>query len=1623
MRFLLAAQKQNVRRMRLEQFLLLAVRVLILLLLIMAMASVSPWAEAMWFRLFPDSAVLAAGNRRTHKILVLDGSFSMGQKAGDRTCFDLARDRAVQILETAPGGDGFSIVLMGAPAQRIVSEPSDDPLRVSQEVRKLRLPHGNADLAGTLLAVDDMLKRSPGKFEAREVYFLTDLQRSTWVGPSSGEAAKIMQRIQEQARLVFVDVGVESPGNLAVTSLYLGTPLATTTTVTPISATIHRFGGDEGKQVRVELLVGKARTTANEPAFELRAVGQQMVQVSPGRAGQTVAFAHKFATPGDYAVQVRLENDVLDLDDFRTIIVTVKDTLPVMLVNGKPAVDEYDRATAYLRDALQPVENRAGLLESPVRPKVVSETQFSDAALGDLTPFDAVFLCDVSRISGAEVRRLETHLKRGGGVIFCLGPRVDLEAYNRLLFKNGEGILPARLVGIQRASEDRPFMFYASDDDLRLSPLDAFSGIVGRFNLLEPRFYQYMRTELPTTKARGRKVLSFMPEPRKAGTPAPADKGAFASVSPPVWDAAIIEAPYQRGRALLVTTTVNKDWNNWPDRPSLLAMMHELLHYSVAGRLRGHALLVGDPLEEFLQSGSGGMEVTIQTPDGRTIRQMTEANEDTVFFRFAETDQAGIYRAIVGQHPQEYLYAVNVPTATDAQQASESDLRRISANELQDAYPHSDFQVVADPKDVSRALVPSSSDPQRAGTGMGPLIARILLFAFLALLLGEMVLAWKLGHYSKSAVGTQAQMAEGRTLPSIIGGVAAFAFLFVTGILLHTAWTGDFLGFLPESWRSAAETAFGVAKPVDGESTRWRLDYRAYLPNRSPLEPWLVGVLALAAGVLVFGIYLREGRTASGAYRLLLAGLRFFLILLTLVVLLPQLQLWFERQGWPEVAIIIDDSESMSVTDAYQDAAVREAVANLVGSPQPRPQRLQLVQSLLTGKDSKWIEELLTHRKVKVHVYHCSSRAARLLDVTQPDQREAAVQAIQELRPVGKSSELGTAVRQVLNDFRGSSLSAIIMLTDGVTTQGEDLTQVSGYAVQMGVPLFFVGIGESHEVRDLILHDLQVEETVFVNDRLVFEARLTAQGYTNLPPVTVTLSEKTAEGRLKELAKEKVIPDSLGKPVRFRLTHRPTEPGEKTYIIESPALPDEPQPPDNNRLERTVFVREAKPSKVLFIEGPFRYEFRYIKSLLEREGADAKGSKTIDLRVLVTDADAEYPMQDKSALSEFPTKEELNQYDVVILGDVNPKDPKIGDKNLKLLVDFVREKGGGLLVVAGEQFCPHAYKDTPLADVLPIQMIDKEPPAREANRREGFRPELTPVGRLHPIFRFHPDEIENQAIWNRLAEVYWFAEGYRLQPAAEVLAVHPRRKAPAARIGASGDDLQPLIVQHFVGAGRCIFFAIDETWRWRLREDELHFNQFWIQTVKYLARSGLGGIRLTLNRSTPYRRGEPIQITVRFPDDTPVPTAETAIKVVAERRSAGETEVETLQLAKLEGSRATYETIKTRTPEGDYRFWLSSPAVVGPKPRVECRVLPPPGEMEKIRMNQVEMERAAEQSHGKFYTLAGAGHLLDDLPTGSRVSLNTPGPPWLLWNQFLTLLLVLGLLSGEWILRKRKHLL
>src|SRR5262249_36511771 len=145
-----------------------------------------------------------------------------------------------------------------------------------------------------------------------------------------------------------------------------------------------------------------------------------------------------------------------------------------LLVNGKQSVDRFETATGYLRLALNP----GGDFPTPIRPKVDTVPQFAAKVNdGKLADYDCVYLCDVSRLGPDEVRGLEAHPARGGGLVVCLGEQTgeQLEGYNRLLYKGGEGLLPARLTAVQQGTRDYHFILHADDEGFREPPLKAFA--------------------------------------------------------------------------------------------------------------------------------------------------------------------------------------------------------------------------------------------------------------------------------------------------------------------------------------------------------------------------------------------------------------------------------------------------------------------------------------------------------------------------------------------------------------------------------------------------------------------------------------------------------------------------------------------------------------------------------------------------------------------------------------------------------------------------------------------------------------------------------------------------------------------------------------------------------------------------------------------------------------------------------------------------------------------------------------------------------------------------------------------------------------------------------------------
>lgn len=687
MQYLLAALRKRQRRMQLEQWLLLSLRTLIVLLLVLAVAE--PYVERGPLDFVPGG--------RTHRVLVIDGSYSMLYKPDDKSRFERAKDVAARIVAESPAGDGFTLVLMASPPRVVVATPAFEPSEFAEELDNLRPTQTMVDLPATLAAVArilDQARRENPRLLRHEVFFLSDLGRAGWAPDASRAAAAELLRRAEQlsasAKLFVIDLGQPSADNMAVTGLRVEEPIVTPARDVHLRARLRNFGRTPQTRRRVELLVD-GRTAA-----------QQYVDLDAD-AEKPVVFLHHFETPGDHAVEVRLDaGDRLELDNHRFLVVPVRESVRVLCIEG-PVSGGVARSSAdYLLYALAPQED--DIQRGTIRAEAAPESALLERDLGR---FDCVFFRNVAQFTPSEAQVLAAYVHRGGNLLFFLGDRVLADRYNRELGGERAGaprLLPARLGQV------------VNDPQRGLNPLEyrhpairAFRGRE-RAGLLTTPVSKYMQLSVPKD-SQARIVLAF------------ADG-----------DPMIVEEAIGHGRVVVVATSADLSWTAMPVWPSFLPLVQELVAYCVGGQSRPRNLEIGQPLAGAWPTPAAGLTLSMHRPDGDEESVRLAAEGDYGVFSYLDTTTSGIYSAHTNTSlARTQLFAVNLDTA-------ESDLTPLTHDELRGSV----FSGVPFVYQTNW----SGPEHRAAGRASHPGALHMeLLYAALALLLAETFLAWRLGYH------------------------------------------------------------------------------------------------------------------------------------------------------------------------------------------------------------------------------------------------------------------------------------------------------------------------------------------------------------------------------------------------------------------------------------------------------------------------------------------------------------------------------------------------------------------------------------------------------------------------------------------------------------------------------------------------------------------------------------------------------------------------------------------------------------------------------------------------------------------------------------------------------------
>ncbi len=641
-----------------------------------------------------------------------------------------------------------------------------------------------------------------------------------------------------------------------------------------------------------------------------------------------------------------------------------------------------------------------------------------------------------------------------------------------------------------------------------------------------------------------------------------------------------------------------------------------------------------------------------------------------------------------------------------------------------------------------------------------------------------------------------------------------------------------------------------------GEGAAWGIEYAW------PWPPWATLLFAALAAMFVVAIYLRQRRGVSRRYRLMLAAVRLGLIALVLLMI-AQVTLSLRRTGLPCAAVLVDDSLSMTIVDHYGDKPRQAIEARLKrsGLGGAELSRWNLARTLLTENDGALLRGIAEGHKLRVY-FLTGVRPCRQQDVP------GVVEEIRSLAPQGETTRLGGGMRAVLDQLRGTSPAAIIVLSDGINTDGPSLADAAEYARRRGVPLFFIGTGSDQPVRDLKLSDLMVDDVVFVDDVVPFECRLTASGFEGRK-VSVALREKD---KPDVLAKVQTTAGPDGQPQQVRLSYRPTKVGQFEYVVEVGAAgrraADGEQP-----------ARAHRPGPQGEDPRPAGPGVSQLRVPLSAKHAPARRN---DLAAAPSCKTPTWNTPNRTPRRCGPSRCGATNCSPTTSSSWATRIRRCSSAAaLQNLADFVDQpaKGGALVLIAGPSFMPAAYRNTPLARLLPFSAEGARYPNPADAVTKSFVVQPTDLGLADPAMQLGDTPEETAAIWRNLAPLDWLLELPALKPGVRVLAEHP------TRVGPDGRRL-PVFCFQYVGAGKVLFHATDETWRWRYRVGDVFFARYWMQTIRYLCRSKLadaGRAATLLTDRREYVQGESVRLRVRFADERLAPAEDDGVTLVVEQ--------------------------------------------------------------------------------------------------------------------------------------------
>lgn len=729
---------------------------------------------------------------------------------------------------------------------------------------------------------------------------------------------------------------------------------------------------------------------------------------------------------------------------------------------------------------------------------------------------------------------------------------------------------------------------------------------------------------------------------------------------------------------------------------------------------------------------------------------------------------------------------------------------------------------------------------------------------------------------------------------------------------------------------------------------------------------YIVIAIALAVAVPALIAYARLRMRGGPRDRAVLLALR--LAGLAIVVVALMHPIFVVSEAVPQrnvVGVLVDDSRSMRIAD-------------LSGTT-----RADAVRHLLGTRDSSLYRALAD--KFVVRLFRFSGNGER-------------VAQLGDLTYDGVRTQLGPALEAARQELTGVPLSGLVLVSDGADNSTGSLTDAVMSLGARHVPVFTVGVGRERFTKDIEVSRVEAPRNVLKGASLVVDVLVAQRGYTG-DKVQMIVEDG---GRIVSTQSVTLSGDGEAIPVRVRVPT--TEAGARVLTFRIPPQPGE-MVAQNNTQQAIVNVSDRR-EKILYIEGEPRSEMRFLRNAVR----DDKNLQIVTLQRLAKDQFRRFSVDDSLDLvAGFPkTRDELFAYKGIILGSIEAS-YFTGDQ-LRMLADFVSERGGGLLALGGRRALGEGgFAGTPVAEVLPVDL------GGGPNDKSGYFSELkvdvTVPGSMHAATQIADAESTSAKRWKTMPAVTSVNRIGRARPGATVLLTGTPTK---------GGERQTVLAFQRYGRGKAIAFPVQDSWLWQMLNDvdDVTFESYWRQLLRWLVSDVPSRVMVAAagDQAAP---GDAVELNAEVSDRTflKVNNAEAVARVTSPSGNVSEMPLE-WSVTRDGQYKASFTPNEKGLYRVDVRARMGTDSIVSDPSYIASGDLST--EYFGAEMRAPLLRRIADETGGRFYTGENVAQLAKDIVFTDAG--NTVVDRKDLWDMPIVFLLILALVTSEWGYRKLRGL-